>query len=630
MACDIVAFAAILKPCIVLGWAKDPADPTTLNKPKTKKPWRAFKFLDDPMQVLKSAVLSIFTEKLFGPIHNVLANNHHANLPRVVGGFGEITELQNRLRNSVKTFIGPKGHVIREPCVVFWKKALDIAKTVLEDTPQGDFATHCRKFILDKVDLAVRLIGERFKQLWRLDVMLCAVCDQKFVPMIVEQAWISVPTHRAIVNARKALHIWGSMNSQEKHLQGRLVNMLFDDNGCLRLQLIEFSKGLENAITGYPQPLRRYSDLHIFMARYFALRLGCFANNEVAFSSASHIVHSGKCHITTQSLSLRVRLARNCKAFHYPSQVLFKEIDPTWKCGDLALPGSIFGTSELHPKHVSKDIKIESSIQDLEMHGETAQELLRYMQSTEFYKAKFLEAWEVDHGSGLRAQHSLEIRNDDDGDETQESFVPVGVSQVAMDGHTYISEGENTITVTVWDKLPTCPPQSTVHTWEEHHCSAKDGFTFFRKLSVIDDLGDMHSLDVNDNKRLALLNYLESEETKILAFSDIISIYTPPGSNKPWVEHGYFWEEEDLQNTPEGEIFLKTVHLEDQELVNGYGVFHTPAECIEGIVWCYEGKKEYEAVTESLPLANEERKDHFFWQTDWDPTTGRGVEKAKV
>ena len=75
---------------------------------------------------------------------------------------------------------------------------------------------------------------------------------------------------------------------------------------------------------------------------------------------------------------------------------------------------------------------------------------------------------------------------------------------------------------------------------------------------------------------------------------------------------------------------MKTVHLEDQELVNGYGVFHTPAECIEGIVWCYEGKKEYEAVTESLPLANEERKDHFFWQTAWDPTTGRGVEKAKV
>ena len=176
-------------------------------------------------------------------------------------------------------------------------------------------------------------------------------------------------------------------------------------------------------------------------------------------------MHSGKCHITTQSLSLRVRLARNCKAFHYPSKVLFKEIDPTWKCGDLALPGSIFGTSELHPKDVSKDVKIESSIQDLEMHGERAQELLRYMQSTEFYKAKFLEAWEVDHGSGLGAQHSLEICNDDDGDETQESFVPVGVSQVAMDGHTYISEGENTITVTVWDKSPTCPPQSTVHTW---------------------------------------------------------------------------------------------------------------------------------------------------------------------
>ena len=126
---------------------------------------------------------------------------------------------------------------------------------------------------------------------------------------------------------------------------------------------------------------------------------------------------------------------------------------------------------------------------------------------------------------------------------------------------------------------------------------------------MIDDLGDMHSLDVNDNKRLALLNYLESEETKILAFSDIISIYTPPGSNKPWVEHGYFQEEEDQQNTPEGEIFLKTVHLEDQEFVNGYGVFHTPAECI---VWCYEGKKEYEAVTESLALSNEERKDHFF------------------
>ena len=88
------------------------------------------------MQVFKSAVLSIFTEKLFGPIHNVLANNHHANLPMVAGDFGEITELQNRLRNSVKTFIGPKGHVIREPCVVFWKKALDIAKTFLEDTPQ--------------------------------------------------------------------------------------------------------------------------------------------------------------------------------------------------------------------------------------------------------------------------------------------------------------------------------------------------------------------------------------------------------------------------------------------------------------------------------------------------------------
>ena len=130
--------------------------------------------------------------------------------------------------------------------------------------------------------------------------------------------------------------------------------MLFDDNGNLRLQLIEFSKGLENAITGYPQRLRRYNDLHIFMACYFALRLGFSTDNEGAFSSASHIVHSGKCHITTQSLSLRVRLERNCKAFHYPSQVLFKEIDPRWKCGDLALPGSIFGTSELHLALVKK------------------------------------------------------------------------------------------------------------------------------------------------------------------------------------------------------------------------------------------------------------------------------------
>ena len=90
------------------------------------------------------------------------------------------------------------------------------------------------------------------------------------------------------------------------------------------------------------------------------------------FHLLPHIVHSAKCHITSQSSSLRVRLARNWKAFHYPSQVFFKDIDPTWKCGDLALPGSILGTSELHPEHVSKDVKIESSIQDLEMHGEKA------------------------------------------------------------------------------------------------------------------------------------------------------------------------------------------------------------------------------------------------------------------
>ncbi len=49
-----------------------------------------------------------------------------------------------------------------------------------------------------------------------------------------------------------------------------------------------------------------------------------------------------------------------------------------------------------------------------------------------------------------------------------------------------------------------------------------------------------------------------------------------------YIEHGYLFDTEDLQQHPKGQVFLKSCQLANNELVDSPGIYHSLATVIEG------------------------------------------------
>ena len=49
-----------------------------------------------------------------------------------------------------------------------------------------------------------------------------------------------------------------------------------------------------------------------------------------------------------------------------------------------------------------------------------------------------------------------------------------------------------------------------------------------------------------------------------------------------YIEHGYLFDKEDLQQSASGQVYLATNNIEDGELVDTSSVYHSVASVIEG------------------------------------------------
>ena len=126
--------------------------------------------------------------------------------------------------------------------------------------------------------------------------------------------------------------------------------------------------------------------------------------------------------------------------------------------------------------------------------------------------------------------------------------------------------------------------------------------------------GDIIEYDIEkDRGRAGIVLYYDdtADGGKRLAYADILSAYETPDGHA-FVEHGYFYDREDLEHIRGSKAALPAFEsrapgrILSNELVNTPHVFHTHASCIEGKVFLTRGGPN------DLPGKDPESK--FFWR----------------
>ena len=109
-----------------------------------------------------------------------------------------------------------------------------------------------------------------------------------------------------------------------------------------------------------------------------------------------------------------------------------------------------------------------------------------------------------------------------------------------------------------------------------------------------------------------------------LIYADILGLYTR--DNEPWIEHGYFYDREEIKRDEGCSRFLKATEkghngrIERKELVNSVAVYHSPAEIVQGIATV-----RYGADDDCLPIRETNRRRDFYWCRILDVSTNNEV-----
>ncbi|KAK9902646.1 hypothetical protein WJX75_001252 [Coccomyxa subellipsoidea] len=89
-----------------------------------------------------------------------------------------------------------------------------------------------------------------------------------------------------------------------------------------------------------------------------------------------------------------------------------------------------------------------------------------------------------------------------------------------------------------------------------------------------------------------------------------------------YIEHGYLFDRQDLEQHPMGRVFLESCQIADTELVDSSGVYHSPATVIEGDFWLTSRRK---AQLIEHNRAQGQNSLFFFCEKAWDRKTGRCI-----
>ncbi|CAL8466254.1 g5790 [Coccomyxa elongata] len=191
-----------------------------------------------------------------------------------------------------------------------------------------------------------------------------------------------------------------------------------------------------------------------------------------------------------------------------------------------------------------------------------------------------------------------------------------------------MSEGNDqlspeSVQVRVEEPRRSCPKGSTAAAF---HGVSQEALTYYEKLVVVHHNSNS-SLSLHFNLRqrshCALVYYEDANsDEQELAYADLLYCYSLHGGDV-YIEHGYLFDTEDLEQHPMGQVFLESCQLANNELVDSPGIYHSLATVIEGEFWLTSRKRAQ--ISEHSTGHKDNTTLIFFCNKAWDRDTGQRI-----
>jgi hypothetical protein len=225
----------------------------------------------------------------------------------------------------------------------------------------------------------------------------------------------------------------------------------------------------------------------------------------------------------------------------------------------------------------------------------------------------------VQKNNVVRGREEEEGEGEDEGEDEEEQLAAKrSRKRVVWDNK------EDDVRVALMKPLKKSPATSSAKTY--HQTSTNSSFKFYTEMEVTDDLGQTFAFDLTKPNELAFVFYdLNDEGQKVIACADILAIYTLEDSGQPFIEHGYYYDAEDVEEADRCNVYLaKNPPLEEREVLDSSGVFHTPADQIEGKAFLYASKAD-------LPDQGQPLHDlSYFCSRGWDMETFQSLDRTNI
>ena len=660
----------LLKEAILLCYAKTPGDPDSLTGSKQRMAQRVYAILDSPGMMYKMQAAAIMMRHIFQPLYDAIGRQNHT----LFGGADgvrkvcehAITTLGNMRKIVPNEAKSGKSHSI--PNEVYFGGVVDCIRAAAESDTEAR-VLEFNRYIVSHVTKLERTFVSHFERIKRVQYKGSDICEEQWIACAGTSSFIKVPTDAAIQAAVDVAVDFDKVPAGNHDEWPEHMVKLLSKDGPLRKELDEFAMGLVNQKTSHKEPLRRWVALATHLSSFSKFQLTSSSWMESRFSVGSNAV-CARPNFTTKAFSAFVRTRSNMHATEWRPEVFFYELFPSWEEGDDVPDMSahvLRKVRELSCAKVKRGRDFTTDWDRLLPEAKRLKAAMKGVYACEFMTG-FNRAIQALPAAAAAAPGNESDSDSDDDLPLMQQGRPArtrrGAQQDDEDGCSDDETENEPAADRFWKKssvvfqhdefgakIPDTHPlavrnsdvvfkgargeiielnkkvKAPKHTTVVDHCGGKlCDYEFYQKLTVYDESGDVHEIDLAEPGTPAcMIRYGQDDDGDKLQQADILSIYLPPpdrkGIQRPHIEHGYLWDWEDIQGDPDCETFVQhnDQGFADNELVNSTSIYNSPAEFVECKILLRRGKENLEGV-----------RDEYFWTRVIDLASGCECDAADI